>query len=664
LFSIDCGLFDDRAPRGVSLRAGEKERRSGEPSLLDHKEYKAHDLATGRLGGTVSSARWVDRPIVLAICLAGVTLAVYTRAIALGFVQLDDPVYVSGNQHVLTGLTLQNVRWSFVGFHDANWIPLTWLSLMLDADLFGKQPAGFHFTNVALHIASTLLLFVLLQKTTRSPGKSAFAAAMFALHPLHVESVAWIAERKDALSIFLGILSLLAYVNYASGGRWRFWTAAFLLFLCSLLTKQTLVTLPFVLLLLDYWPLQRLGAGNSVGDSSVQTSRPRISRLILEKLPFFAASCAFSVVAIFAQRQAIGTLTLFPFSARCQNAVVAYAAYLWQTFAPFDLCAFYPYPDSTPAWAVAGASLALLCVSAAAVIWIRKLPFLFVGWAWYLGTLVPLIGIVQIGGQQRADRYTYFPLIGIFIGVAWLVPSLVPGQVARARLLPAAALASLGLVAAATFVQIGYWGDSVVLYRRALEFAPKDPFLISSLGFALVSNGNIDEGLPLLEQACRTPPPSSKRHFALALALQKLGRLNEAAAEYQATLALDDTDAEAHSNLAVILSDQRQLDEARRHLLRSIEVDPDYINSYINLGVVCMGLGRYGDAISYSQRALELDPSLRVCHTTIALALRAQGRFDEAISRFRYLLEAAPDDAQIRSELERTLQTKLRASAS
>ncbi len=634
--------------------------------MLDHQEYKAHDLTTSRLGEPGASVRWLDRPIVLAICLAGATLAVYARAMALGFVHLDDPVYVSGNQHVLTGLTLQNVRWSFIGFHDANWIPLTWLSLMLDADIFGERAAGFHLTNVALHIANTLLLFIILQKTTRSPGKSAFAAGMFALHPLHVESVAWVAERKDALSIFFGMLSLLAYVNYANGGRWRYWTAAFLLFLCSLLTKQTLVTLPFVLLLLDYWPLRRFGAAPSEGSSfdarSVQSSRPRISRLILEKVPFFAASCAFSVVAVFAQRQAIGTLTLFPFAARCQNAVLAYVAYLRQTFAPFDLAAFYPYPDSTPAWAVAGASLVLLLVSAAAVIWIRKLPFLFVGWAWFLGALVPLIGIVQIGGQQRADRYTYFPLIGLFIGVAWLVPGLVPSQIARTRLLPAAAVTILGLLAATTIAQIGYWGDSVTLYRRALEFAPNDPFLISSLGFVLVSNGSKDEGLPLLEKACHLPPPSSKRHFALALALQKLGRLNEAAAEYQTTLALDDTDAEAHSNLAVILSGQQQLDEARSHLLRSIEVDPDYLNSYVNLGVVCMALGRYADAITYSQRALELDPSMLVCHTTIAMALRSQGRYDEAISRFRYLLQAAPNDAQIRQQLERTLQMKRQAS--
>jgi protein O-mannosyl-transferase len=306
----------------------------------------------------------------------------------------------------------------------------------------------------------------------------------------------------------------------------------------------------------------------------------------------------------------------------------------------------------------------LLAISVVSVFWIRSLPFLFVGWAWYLGTLVPTIGIMQIGGQQMADRYTYFPLIGLFLGVAWLIPALVPmtGVLGR-RIVPGAALASLCLLTAATFVQIGYWRDSVTLFRHGLQCAPNDPFLLSSLGYSLVLRDEVSEGLSLLKAAVRVPPPNSKTHFSLAMALQKSGRFDEAAAEYRAALALDDNDEEAHNNLAVILSGRREYEEARRHLLRAIEVKPDYVESYVNLGVLSVATGRYADAIAYSQRALELDPLMLGCHSTIALALRAQGRLDEAISRYRYLVQAAPDDRQARLELARTQAMKRQSSS-
>jgi Flp pilus assembly protein TadD len=631
-----------------------------EPEAVDSRASKARVRA--RSARAVSARRQpLESPLVLGLLLTVATLAVYGRAFALGFVHMDDPVYVSGNPHVLGGLNYQNVRWSFTGIHDANWIPFTWLSLMLDVDIFGTRPFGFHFTNIALHVANTLLLFFILLKTTASPRRSAFVAALFALHPIHVESVAWVAERKDVLSILFGLLSLLAYVNYAKGGRWPGWAAAFLFFACSLMTKQTLVTLPFLLLLLDYWPLERLGTAKSVPekiDGSTAARRPGIGRLILEKVPFFALSAAFSLIAISAQRQALGPLKLFPFSARCTNAVLAYATYLRQAFLPFDLAAFYPYLDTTPVLTLTMSAALLIAISAAAIILIRRFPFLFVGWAWYLGTLVPMIGLVQVGAQRMADRYTYFPLIGVFIAVTWLVSQLAPIGVLRARLMPIIAVTSLGVLGAATVLQIGYWDDSVALYQRALDLAPENAYLTSSLGFALVNRGDATEGLKLLEEACRTPPPSSKRHFALALALQKLGRVNEAAAEYQATIALDHTDAEAHSNLAVILTGQKQLEPARQQLLQAIEVDPGYVKAYINMGVVCMALGRYDDAITYSQKALEIDPSLLDCHVAIAMALRAQGRFDEAISRFRYLIQASADDRPARLELERTLEMK------
>jgi tetratricopeptide (TPR) repeat protein len=626
--------------------------------------------------------RTIDRPLVVAALLAVAVMVVYLQVLRFDFVLLDDPVYVSGNKHVQAGLTLQNLKWCFAEFHDANWVPLTWLSLMLDTELYGVSPGGYHATNVLMHVVNTLLLFAVIAQATQNGVRSGVVAALFALHPLHVESVAWIAERKDVLSTLFGLLSLLAYVRYANRGRLWSLAISWICFVCSLMSKQTLVTLPFVFLLLDFWPLRRLGLGDPeqrVGnrllasgsgesesrlrdDPANSSLMPSVIRLIVEKLPFLAVSAAFSVIAVFAQgseQEALASLTKYSLATRCMNAVVVYVAYLRKTLVPYDLAVFYPHPGAALTWtAVVAAAAILVVISLISIVWVRKFPFLFVGWAWYLGTLVPTIGIVQIGGQQMADRYTYFPLIGLFLAFVWLVPALVPDGVLRRRVVPGTALAALGLFAAATFVQIGYWRDSVTLYRHAIECAPNEPFMLSSLGYALVLHDEVPEGLSLLDAAVRIPPPSAKTHFGLAMAYQRLARADEAAAEYEAALALDDYDPEAHNNLAVILSGRRKYEEAKRHLLRAIEVKPNYAQSYVNLGVLSAVTGQYADAITYSQQALELDPLLISCHYTIALALRSQGRLDEAVSQYRYLVQVSPDDRQARLELARTLAMK------
>lgn len=623
--------------------------------------------------------------LVWAVLLFAATLLVYAQVWGFGFANMDDPEYV-GNPVVWQGITLRSLKWSLTATVEANWIPLTWISFMLDTNLYGYRPGGYHLTNVLLHAANGVLLFFALAAATRARAKSAVVAALFALHPLHVESVAWISERKDVLSTLFGLLSLLAYVRYATRGNgWRLGTS-FLFFVCSLLSKPTLVTLPFVFLLLDYWPLDRFSLVGSVPRAPVRPSsrrgarqsaavrvdpalsdrRRRLLGLIVEKLPFFLASAAFSAVALLTQSKggAVMELGRLSFAARATNAIYVYMAYLEKTIFPQNLAAYYPHPREGLSWtAICLAAALLLAISAAAIGGLRRFPFLFVGWFWYLGTLVPTIGLVQIGSQLMADRYTYFPLIGVFIAVTWLVSQFAPFGAVRTRLLSIVGVTSLAVLGAATVVQIGYWADSVRLYQRALDFAPDNAYLQSSLGFALVNRGDVADGLKLLEQSCRLSPPSSKPHFALALALQKLGRINEAAAEYRQTIALDNTDAEAHSNLAVILTGQQRLEEARQQLLEAIRVDPDYEKAYINLGVLSMSTGHFEDAINYSQRALEIDPTLLNCHVTIAMALRAQGRFDEAISRFRYLIQASPDDRPARLEMERTLEMKRRSAA-
>jgi|HubBroStandDraft_6_1064221.scaffolds.fasta_scaffold01769_5 cytochrome c-type biogenesis protein CcmH/NrfG len=585
------------------------------------------------------------RPLALAAAIIAATLLVYAQAWRFGFVLIDDPTYVSENPHVRGGLTLANIAWSFTTFHDGNWIPFTWLSLMLDTSLFGLQATGYHSTNVVLHVANTTLLFWFLVRATGNQLRSACVAALFALHPLHVESVAWITERKDVLSTLFVLLALSTYVSYVKRrGAWKF-AACLVCFAASLLSKQTLVTLPFVLLLLDFWPLGRFAE---------QSSRARV---LLEKSPFLAISAAFSAITIVAQQSGhnVASLTDFPLRTRCLNALVVYAEYFLKTFFPYHLAVFYPYPGERYFWAaVGGAALLLAAISTAALVCVRRYPFLFVGWAWFLGTLVPMIGIVQVGRQQMADRYTYFPLIGLFLAVVWLCAELVPNSALRARTLATAAVVVLAALAVAAFVQAGYWHDSVSLFRHALGCDENNPVAASALGSTLGAEGQATEGLALLELAVKLAPKDAESRFNLAVGLEKLGRIDAAIEQYQAALALDDWDARSHNNLGLLLWKRHDYQQAKQHFLRAIEIDQDHVSTYENLGALCGEMGDFAGSITYNERALQLDPTLLICHYNIGLALRAQGRLDEAIGQFRYLLSVSPGDADARRELDRT----------
>jgi len=609
------------------------------------------------------------KPIGLAALLVAATLLVYAQVAGFDFVTLDDPVYASDNLHVQTGLTRQNVIWSFSGFHDANWIPFTWLSLMLDTDLYGFRPGGYHATNVLLHVANTLLLFACLARATGKQARSAVVAALFALHPLHVESVAWIAERKDVLSTWFGLLSVLAYVNYATrGGGWKL-AASFFCFVFSLLSKQTLVTLPFVFLLLDFWPLGRWKWNRSsrvaepdLAEGSTDRHPPtRLVRLIVEKVPFLAISAVFSMIAMRAQRSGHAVLSLetVPLMARFENAVFVYAAYLWKALIPLDLAVYYPLPNGPLAWStVIGAGALLVAISAAALTQLRRYPFLFVGWAWYLGTLIPMIGIVQIGTQQMADRYTYFPLIGPFFAIVWLISELVPAVARRAQVLTAAAVTTLTALAALTFLQVGYWQDTIVLFRHTVASAGQSPFAASALAYALLVRGETSEGYALLWSVTRMKPKDPQTLYNVGFGMQSVGQLDEAAEYYRAALAIDDRDADAHTNLGVIYCQRRQYRQGKEQYLRAIEVNPEQVKAYVNLGILCVETGEYAEAIAYSQHALALDPHLVDCHLNIGVALRAQGRLDEAIEQFQYVLARSPNDVDARRELARTLAMK------
>jgi tetratricopeptide (TPR) repeat protein len=600
---------------------------------------------------------------------------------------VDDPAYVTANGPVQHGLSLQGIVWSFTNIHDSNWIPFTWMSLMLDSSIYGVRPWGYHLTNVLLHAANGVLLFAALALATHSPEKSAFVAALFVLHPLHVESVAWIAERKDVLSTFFGMLSLLLYVRYALGATRMNLAASFLFLVASLLTKQTLVTLPFVFLLLDFWPLDRVKTGAVLerwrapppyhgpltsesepvhktisGPASVQ--QYSLGRLIIEKIPFFAASFIFSAVAAMAQSSggAVRAFQLLPLYARAMNAVSVYVAYLWKAIYPHALAVYYPYPQAElNATVVTLCAALLLAITGVALVYLRRFPYLAVGWFWYLGTLLPMIGLVQIGSQRMADRYTYFPLIGIFLAVAWLVPELVPSGFARMRVLPALAVAAVALLGVTAFQQVRLWRNNVILLRYAKDCTNDHLLAHQFLGSALLDDGQVNESLAELEEAVRLGPWSAAAHYGYGLALQKAGRFDEAVAEYRAALSIDDRLAEAHNNLGFLLLKRRRLDEARKHYLRAIEIDETLVDARVNLAFLELTLKDYPQAINHAERALALGPQFSTaCRLCIALALEGEGRLDEAISKLQEVVAADPDDQIARQQLNRALAIKRR----
>jgi hypothetical protein len=610
---------------------------------------------------TIAAPTRPSRKLILAIILAAGTLAVYAPTWWYGALSIDDPSYVVDNAHVSGGLTLRNIAWAFTSFYDANWIPLTWLSLMLDVNLYGGRASGFHVTNTLLHAACAVLLFLALARATGSELRSAFVAALFAIHPLHVESVAWIAERKDVLSIFFGLVALLAYVRYAMGSGRVNLVLAFVCLVLSLMAKQTLVTLPFVFLLLDYWPIGRLplrpqaAAPEAPTSAQPATRSASLGRLVVEKVPFFGLSVAFSVIASIAQSRGGAVVLAMPLYLRVMNAIAVYAIYLAKTFIPINLAVYYPHPGYKLNWIdVALSAILLLAVTGFACFRVRRLPYLFVGWCWYLGTLVPMIGLVQIGGQQMADRYTYFPLIGIFLAVTWLVAESAPAGAPRSRILLAAAGVVLAILGSLSFHQIGYWRDSISLLGHDVDVMPEHPTPHEYLGAAYLYADLPAKAIPELETAIRLAPPYAPLQYKLADALQKVGQGDEAFKHYQAALGIDETSAKTHNDFAVLLMSRHRDAEARQHLERALELDPDLANAQANLSLLCAKSRDYAGAIAHGERALQLDPKQIDCYHYIAVALRGEGRFDEAIRELELLLKIAPEYQVARQELEIT----------
>jgi len=609
----------------------------------------------------------------LCLFLIVATLAVFWQVRNHELVNFDDHHYITENPHLQAGLTPKNVIWAFTTTHASNWHPLTWLSHTLDCQLYGLNPSGHHLTSVLLHLANTLLLFLVLRRMTGALWRSGFVAALFALHPLHVESVAWVAERKDVLSTLFWMLTIWAYCRYVSRPVLIRYLLIALFFTLGLMAKPMLVTLPLVLLLLDYWPLGRLQIGGShsahnllveVSDTGKQKKSSAL-RLVLEKFPLFALAAISSVVTLIAQQRggALGSVDLYPIKIRVANAFISYVSYMGKMIWPHHLTVYYPYPRSAlPIWQAAGAALILICVSIAIMRASRQQPYLSVGWLWYLVTLVPVIGLVQVGTQAMADRYTYVPLIGLFIIIAWGFPDLLEKWRHRRIGLDLLAGAVLLISMICTWKQLHHWRNSITLWQHALSVTQNNYLAHENLGIAFAEQGMFEEAIAQQRKATQIMPNSAEAHNNLAVALAQQGRFTEAVTHYYEVLRLRPDTAEAHNNLGNAMVELGKIEAAVDHYLRAIQLEPQYAEAYNNLGNALAQQRKLNEAIAHYAQALRIKPTYAKAHNNLGVALARQGRFDEAIARFKKALELQPEYAQARNNLEIAVQDKIKAN--
>jgi tetratricopeptide (TPR) repeat protein len=629
------------------------------------------------------------------------------------FINYDDPSYVTDNIHVKSGITLGSIRWAFTTCHAANWHPVTWMSHMLDVQLFGLKPRWHHLTNLLFHIASTLLLFFIFHRMTKAPWKSAFVAALFALHPLHVESVAWVSERKDVLSTFFWMLTMGAYIYYVEhrtvDGRQRTedgekWTgilrspssvfrysAVLIFFALGLMAKPMLVTLPFVLLLLDYWPLQRFEPKKSaqqfrtelnkflaVNKRKEKSSRKHttsrsvkleekpadrkyqwalIRPLLREKIPLFALAALSSIVTFIAQQKggAVKSIEAFPPGVRIANAFVSYIIYIAKTIWPVNLAVFYPHPGSLPLWQVLGAVLLLIAVTISVIRTAKRFPYLTMGWLWFTGTLVPVIGIVQVGNQAMADRYTYIPLIGLFVMAAWGIPELLkkwqPTYPPRKEVLFASSGLILSYFFIVTWTQVGYWHNNIALYDHSLKVAGPSDVMLNSRGVAYGKLGNQMQAISDYDRTIEINPKYVEAYANRGIAYGKLGNQMQAISDFDRAIEINPELALAYINRGAAYREIGNLRQAISDFDRAIEMNPELALAYINRGAAYRKLGNQKQAISDYDKVIELNPGLALAYINRGAAYRELGNQRQAISDYDRAIEINPKYADAYNDL-------------
>jgi tetratricopeptide (TPR) repeat protein len=594
--------------------------------------------------------------VVICVALIVIILAVYMQVGNHEFVNYDDEVYVTKNPHVASGITGKNIVWAFTSVYGCNWHPVTWLSHMTDVELYGMNPRGHHLTNVIIHTVSTLLLLFLLLRLTGALWPSAFVAALFALHPLHVESVAWVAERKDVLSAFFWFLTLLIYAEFTAKRKPTLYFLALFTFILGLMSKPMLVTLPVVMLLLDFWPLNRVVHGDQ--ESGLRQLSGRVLALVKEKTPFLACSLLSGIVTIYAQTGAMSDLNFVPVPLRIENALIAYVTYISKTLWPQDLAMLYPYSQELPLWQAIGSLLVLLLVSGATIRAWRTYPYLVVGWFWFLVTLVPVIGLIQVGSQSMADRYTYIPVIGLFIMAAWGVRDLTYKLPYREVILALLAGAVIVVSAVVTWQQIGYWRDSYTLYRHTLQVTGDNYLIHFNLGLTLERQKDLDGAIREYQEAVRINPGYKLAHGSLGTVLASKGELDAAIGEFQAALLIDPDYQDVHNNLGLALSRKGDLDSAIREYQEALRISPDYIEAHNNLGVAYGKKGNLDAAIREFHEVLRINPDESEGHGNLGLALAGKGDLPAAIREYQEALRINPKNEKARKALELALAQK------
>jgi tetratricopeptide (TPR) repeat protein len=629
----------------------------------------------------MTKSRWRREHWVICALLGAAVLAAFWPALRCGFVNYDDPAYVTENWHVRHGLNGPDIRWAFTAAAASNWHPLTWLSHMLDCQWYGLQPAGHHLTSLLLHVANSVLLFLLLNRMTGALWRCAVVAAMFALHPLRVESVVWVSERKDVLSSFFWMLTVAAYVRYVEefkvrGSKFKvFFGLALVLFALALMSKPMVVTLPFVLLLLDYWPLGRLQFG------------PQFSwRPVLEKVPFLVLAAGSSLVTFLVQERtgAVASLARFPLGVRLANIPVAYTRYLTKTFWPAGLASFYPYVGWRTGEIIG--AVALLAGITGLALWLRRTaPYLAVGWFWFLGMLVPTIGLVQAGGQSLADRYSYLPTIGLWIMVVWGLRDIVSARPLFREITNLAAGLALVIFAILTFHHSGDYKDTGTLWEATLRsypnclaahnnlsrwlmdqgrwdegldhcykaraILPDDPTVHDDLSRIFLHQGKVDEAIAEGLQSIQDQPRSEVNRQTLARAYLQKGDFAAAAASLREAIKIEPSASEAWCNLGYALLQQGQIPNAKAAYQKALELNPDYALARNDLGNILLRQGRLDEAMDQFQRAVDLAPSFAEAQFNLAGILAQRGRLDEAIAHCQKAVEIQPGLAAARQRL-------------
>lgn len=579
----------------------------------------------------LSSECWGRREWLVMLGLAAASLLTFSPVLRCGFLNYDDPNYVTDNPHVKGGLTREGLCWSLTTMHAGNWHPLVWWSFQADAQLYGLRAYGFHLTNLLWHTGSVLMLFAALRRMTGQTWPSALAAGLFAVHPLNVQAVAWVAERKGVLSTFFWVLTLWTYARYAEQPRLARYLLVLLAFVLGLIAKAMLVTLPVILLLLDYWPLRRWPAAPA-------------GRLVAEKLALFLIAGVFTVLTFKAQAdsEALRSINEFSLAARLKNVPISTCWYLGRVVWPTHLAIFYPHPgDGLSGWLAVGEASLLAVLTVLAVAGRRRAPAVFVGWLWYLIALVPVCGLIQLGRQARADRWSYVPLIGIFLAVAWGI-SAAARRWGHLRVVAAGCVSLLACLSATSWSYAHHWTDNLTVWNHALEVAEENDIALNARGVALLELGNRQEAIRHYRMALRLRPDNPHAHYNLVLALFDTGQTREMIPHCREFLRIKPDHRMVRYLLAAALKKQGQTAQAIAELREVLRIDPRYVAAHTDLGLIALGQGEATEAVAHFQAALRLDPANAILYGNLGLARAKQGDWRRAVACFRRATELAP----------------------